>query len=88
MTVSEQLEKFIAENGGNERDALNVALGRLELAEKKIQSNEQQIELYKECFENFIPGYLLDEANEFLSTGNGKDALSAIAKDFAKRQKQ
>ncbi len=44
MTVSEQLEKFIAENGGNERDALNVALARLELAEKQLSDDAWRID--------------------------------------------
>lgn len=37
MTVSDKLNQFIAENGGNERDALNVALARLEVAEKALR---------------------------------------------------
>jgi len=32
MTTSQLIEQFIAENGGNTRDALNVALARLENA--------------------------------------------------------
>lgn len=44
MTVSEQLEKFIAENGGNERDALNVALASLELAEKQLSDDAWRID--------------------------------------------
>jgi hypothetical protein len=35
MSVSEQIDQFIAENGGNTRDALNVALTRLEVLEAK-----------------------------------------------------
>jgi len=31
--ISEEINKFIEENGGNARDALNVALARLWLAE-------------------------------------------------------
>jgi len=38
ITVSEKINIFIAENGGNERDALNVALARLELAEQMFKS--------------------------------------------------
>ena len=36
MSVSEQIDQFIAENGGNTRDALNVALTRLEQMEMKL----------------------------------------------------
>lgn len=38
MKVSEQIDQFIAENGGNERDALNVALARLEQATRLLKS--------------------------------------------------
>ena len=34
MTTTEKIDKFIAENGGNARDALNVALARLEACQK------------------------------------------------------
>jgi len=37
MTTTEKIDKFIAENGGNERDALNVALARLEACQKEKQ---------------------------------------------------
>ena len=36
MTVSETIDQFIAENGGNTRDALNVALTRLEQMEMTL----------------------------------------------------
>jgi len=36
MNVTEHLNQFIAENGGNARDALNVALARLARAEETI----------------------------------------------------
>ena len=44
MTVSEEINKFIAENGGNERDALNVALTRLELATEQLEYLKKGIE--------------------------------------------
>ena len=44
MSVSEKLNKFIAENGGNARDALNVALARLELSDARLESIESEIE--------------------------------------------
>lgn len=34
MTVSEKIDKFVSENGGTMRDALNIALTRLEFAER------------------------------------------------------
>ena len=40
MTVSEQIDQFSAENGGNTRDALNVALTRLEMAEMKLDDSK------------------------------------------------
>jgi len=36
MSVAQQIDQFIAENGGNTRDALNVALTRLEQMEMKL----------------------------------------------------
>jgi glutamate 5-kinase len=36
MNVSEKINQFISENGGNERDALNIALARLEAAEQVL----------------------------------------------------
>ena len=44
MTVSEKINQFIAENGGNERDALNVALARLELATEQLECLKKAIE--------------------------------------------
>ena len=44
MTVSEKINQFIAENGGNERDALNVALTRLELAEVQLAAIKTGLE--------------------------------------------
>ena len=41
MSVSEQINQFIANNGGNERDALNVALARLEIASELLQDYNQ-----------------------------------------------
>lgn len=43
MTVSEKINQFIAENGGNERDALNVALTRLELANEQLEYIKRDI---------------------------------------------
>ena len=42
MTVSETIAQFIAENGGNTRDALNVALARLEAALNKVLILEER----------------------------------------------
>lgn len=50
------------------------------------ESNEQELkailELYKECFENYIPLEKQDEATLFLSVGK-----SGLAQDLAKREK-
>ena len=43
LTVSEKINQFIAENGGNERDALNVALAKLELAEIKNEELQKRL---------------------------------------------
>jgi hypothetical protein len=43
MTVSEKIDQFIAENGGNTRDALNVALTRLERALNKVLILEERL---------------------------------------------
>ena len=49
MTISEQIDQFIAENGGNTRDALNVALTRLEQMEMKLAAvrANAQVEIIK-----------------------------------------
>lgn len=36
MSVTKEIDDFIAANGANERDALNVALARLAAAEERI----------------------------------------------------
>lgn len=48
MTVSEQIDQFIAENGGNTRDALNVALARLEAALNKVLVLEERLKQEQE----------------------------------------
>lgn len=44
MSVSQIIDQFIAENGGNTRDALNVALARLENATALLIAATQQEE--------------------------------------------
>ncbi len=45
MSISEQIDKFIAEEGnGNVRDALNVALSRLSIAERLLVANNDNSE--------------------------------------------
>lgn len=44
MNVSEQINKFIAENGGSERDALNVALARLEKITQENNSLKDRLD--------------------------------------------
>jgi hypothetical protein len=48
MSVSEQIDQFIAENGGNTRDALNVALTRLETALNKVLILEERFKKEQE----------------------------------------
>jgi len=36
--VTEEIDQFIKENGGNARDALNVALARLEILKRKLKT--------------------------------------------------
>ena len=55
MTVSEQIDQFIAENGGNTRDALNVALCRLEAALNKVLILEEKFNQEKEENEENLP---------------------------------
>lgn len=45
MTISEQIDQFIAENGGNTRDALNVALERLKQMEMKLTAVKANAEM-------------------------------------------
>lgn len=51
MSVTEEINRFIAENGGNIRDALNVALARLEDEKRKNKI------LQKELREAYELGY-------------------------------
>lgn len=46
--VSEEINKFIEDNGGNTRDALNIALARLWLAERKVHTSLQELSLLQE----------------------------------------
>ena len=55
MTVSEQIDQFIAENGGNTRDALNVALARLEAALNKVLVLEERLKQDQEENEENLP---------------------------------
>lgn len=55
MTVSEQIDQFIAENGGNTRDALNVALTRLELALNKVLILEEILKREQEENKENLP---------------------------------
>lgn len=82
MTISEQIDQFIAENGGNTRDALNVALTRLEVALNKVlileemlkQEQATSIEIYEpktcqgECRKE---GRCFGEVKSVLVSGNG-----------------
>lgn len=54
MSVSEQIDQFIAENGGNTRDALNVALARLDLAQREIQSLKDEKEVIRKEYAAII----------------------------------
>lgn len=42
--ITEQIDKFIAENGGNTRDALNVALARLEASKITIEYLKESLD--------------------------------------------
>jgi hypothetical protein len=44
MSVSETIDQFISQNGGNTRDALNVALTRLEAALNKVLILEERLQ--------------------------------------------
>jgi len=55
MTVSEQIDQFIAENGGNTRDALNVALTRLEAALNKVLILEERFNQEQEENQENLP---------------------------------
>lgn len=57
--------------------------------ETEVQKLKKQIDLYKECFELFIPIDKFDEANEFLSTNKNPLAkhLSRVQKEVEKKPK-
>jgi hypothetical protein len=40
MSATEQIDNFIAENGGNTRDALNIALAKIELLQNRLSKME------------------------------------------------
>ena len=48
MNVTKQLNQFIAENGSNARDALNVALARLAVAERKLGEFQVAVD-WRDC---------------------------------------
>jgi hypothetical protein len=50
MTVSEQIDAFIEQHGGNCRDALNVALARLEIMEAAMDRIEKDMDLLDDTF--------------------------------------
>jgi len=50
MKVSEQIDSFIEQNGGNCRDALNVALARLEIMEAALDRIEKDLDLLDDTF--------------------------------------
>ena len=43
MTFTEQINQFISENGGNERDALIIAITRLDGANRLLALKDEQI---------------------------------------------
>lgn len=57
--------------------------------ETEVQKLKKQIDLYKECFELFIPTDKWDEANEFLSINNNPLAkhLSKVQRGVEKKPK-
>lgn len=52
-----------------------------EKAEVEYASHKERVEMYKECFEKFIPVNKWDEATLFLSTYG-----SVLAKEIARKQ--
>ena len=63
----------------NHTDGITHWLEPYESLEQELKSI---LELYKECFENYIPLEKQDEATLFLSVGK-----SGLAQDLAKREK-
>lgn len=51
-TISQQIDDFIAANGGNARDALNIALARLEQAELRTRQIEEDKFISNEAYMN------------------------------------
>ena len=45
--ISAEIDDFIAKNGGNCRDALNVALARIEFLEGLIKNNRRRSEIMR-----------------------------------------
>ena len=54
-SISEQIDQFIAENGGNTMDALNVALARLEAALNKVLVLEEMLKQEQEENQENLP---------------------------------
>lgn len=71
MSISGQIDKFIAEEGGgNVRDALNVALAKLSLAERLLAANNDSGEE-----SNMLMNMQL---HEFAETGDGSGILRVL----------
>lgn len=51
MSTSQIIDQFIAENGGNTRDALNVALARLENATAIMPVNDKLTEALRQIID-------------------------------------
>lgn len=81
MSITEKIDQFIAENGGNTRDALNVALARLEAAEAKIlEEVDSGLEDYRSRIRKSFAKYWTSEGCECCQdTPTHKEAEKELA---------
>ncbi len=53
-SISEEINKFVRENGGNERDALNIALARLKSLSQTLERVLEESEQRQQALDNLL----------------------------------
>lgn len=79
MTVSESINKVIAENGGIVRDALNVTMTKIELAELKLSDLKKENDLMFASLKQIEQ--FSDVGNDFLAVCRMKEIASSALND-------
>lgn len=53
MTITEEINDFIAKHGGNVRDALNIALNKISVLEQELASVKKELEAAEAEIDSF-----------------------------------